>query len=54
MTNIVPISDMKNYFEVLGHCDDGSVVYLTKFVLLHAFPKKTQKTPHLGLSKISI
>ena len=30
MTNIVPISDMKNYSEVLGHCDDGSVVYLTK------------------------
>ena len=30
MTNIVPISDMKNYSEVLRHCDDGSVVYLTK------------------------
>ena len=30
MTNIVPISDMKNYSEVLGHCDDGSIVYLTK------------------------
>ena len=30
MTNIVPISDLKNYSEVLGHCDDGSVVYLTK------------------------
>ena len=26
MINIVPISDMKNYSEVLGHCDDGSVV----------------------------
>lgn len=30
MTNIVPISDLKNYTEVLGQCDDGSVVYLTK------------------------
>ncbi len=30
MTNILPISDMKNYSEVLRHCDDGSVVYLTK------------------------
>lgn len=30
MTNIVPISDLKNYSEVLSHCDDGSVVYLTK------------------------
>lgn len=30
MTNIVPISDLKNYSEVLSQCDDGSVVYLTK------------------------
>lgn len=30
MTNIVPISDLRNYSEVLGHCDEGSVVYLTK------------------------
>lgn len=30
MTNIVPISDLKNYSEVLKYCDDGSVVYLTK------------------------
>ncbi|HQO57028.1 MAG TPA: prevent-host-death protein, partial [Clostridia bacterium] len=30
MTNIVPISDLKNYSEVLRHCDTGSVVYLTK------------------------
>jgi antitoxin Phd len=30
MTNIVPISDLRNYSEVLGHCDDGAVVYLTK------------------------
>ena len=30
MTNIVPISDLKNYTEVLSHCDDGSTVYLTK------------------------
>lgn len=30
MTNIVPISDLKNYSEVLSHCDDGSPVYLTK------------------------
>ena len=30
MTNIVPISDLKNYSEVLSHCDTGSVVYLTK------------------------
>lgn len=30
MTNIVPISDLKNYSEVLSHCDHGSPVYLTK------------------------
>jgi antitoxin Phd len=30
MTNIVPISDLKNYSEVLSRCDTGSVVYLTK------------------------
>ena len=30
MTNIVPISDLKNYSEVLSNFDDGSVVYLTK------------------------
>lgn len=30
MTNIVPISDLKNYSEVLKTCDDGSAVYLTK------------------------
>lgn len=29
MTNIVPISDLKNYTEVLSHCDNGSTVYLT-------------------------
>ncbi len=30
VTNIVPISDLKNYSEVLSNCDNGSVVYLTK------------------------
>lgn len=30
MTNIVPISDLKNYTEVLSHCDEGATVYLTK------------------------
>ena len=30
MPNIVPISDLKNYSEVLRACDDGSTVYLTK------------------------
>lgn len=30
VTNIVPISDLKNYTEVLSHCDDGATVYLTK------------------------
>ncbi|MEG0493939.1 MAG: type II toxin-antitoxin system prevent-host-death family antitoxin [Clostridia bacterium] len=30
MMNIVPISDLKNYGEVLGRCDNGSPVYLTK------------------------
>lgn len=30
MTNIVPISDLKNYTDVLSHCDNGSIVYLTK------------------------
>lgn len=27
---IVPISDLKNYSEVLSHCDSGSPVYLTR------------------------
>ena len=30
MTHIIPISDLKNYSEVLRSCDDGSTVYLTK------------------------
>ena len=30
MTSIVPISDLKNYSDVLRNCDDGSTVYLTK------------------------
>ena len=30
MTNIVPISDLKNYSEVLRSCDHGATVYLTK------------------------
>ena len=30
MTSIIPISDLKNYSEVLKACDDGSTVYLTK------------------------
>lgn len=30
MPNIVPISDLKNYSEVLRSCDDGATVYLTK------------------------
>ena len=30
MPNIVPISDLKNYTELLSHCDNGSPVYLTK------------------------
>ena len=30
MTNIVPISDLKNYNEVLRSCDNSSTVYLTK------------------------
>ena len=30
MTHIVPISDLKNYAEVLRSCDNGSVVYLTR------------------------
>ena len=30
MMNIVPISNLKNYTEVLSHCDNGSTVYLTK------------------------
>ena len=30
MTNIVPISDLKNYSEVIRNCDDGSTVYLTE------------------------
>lgn len=30
MTSIVPISDLKNYSELLRFCDDGSTVFLTK------------------------
>ena len=30
MPNIVPISVLKNYSEVLRSCDDGATVYLTK------------------------
>lgn len=30
MPNILPISDLKNYSEVLSQCDGGSPVYLTK------------------------
>ena len=30
MPNILPISDLKNYGEVLTQCDGGSPVYLTK------------------------
>ena len=30
MPSIVPISDLKNYSEVLRTCDDGATVYLTK------------------------
>lgn len=30
MPNIVPISDLKNYTEVLSRCDHGSTVYLTE------------------------
>ena len=30
MLNILPVSDLKNYGEVLSQCDSGSPVYLTK------------------------
>lgn len=30
MPNILPVSELKNYGEVLSHCDSGSPVYLTK------------------------
>lgn len=30
MPNILPISDLKNYGEVLSQCDGGAPVYLTK------------------------
>lgn len=30
MPQILPISDLKNYGEVLSHCDNGAPVYLTK------------------------
>ena len=29
MTDNLPVSALRNYPEVLQHCDDGSVVYLT-------------------------
>ena len=29
MLSIVPVSDLKNYSEVLSCCDDGAPVYLT-------------------------
>lgn len=30
MPQILPVSDLKNYGDVLNRCDDGSPVYLTK------------------------
>ncbi len=30
MANIFPVSDLKNYTEVLSHCDNGSTIYLTE------------------------
>ena len=30
MATIAPIPDLKNYMDVLGHCDNGSVVHLTE------------------------
>ena len=30
MPNILPISDLKNYGEVLNQCDNGAPIYLTK------------------------
>jgi len=30
MPSILPVSDLKNYGEVLSRCDSGSPVYLTK------------------------
>ncbi len=30
MPNILPVSELKNYGEVLSQCDGGSPVYLTK------------------------
>ena len=30
MPSIIPISDLKNYSEVLRSCDQGATVYLTK------------------------
>ncbi|MBQ6327006.1 MAG: type II toxin-antitoxin system Phd/YefM family antitoxin [Clostridia bacterium] len=30
MPNIIPVSDLKNYSEVLSRCDDGAPIYLTR------------------------
>lgn len=30
MPSILPVSELKNYGEVLSHCDGGAPVYLTK------------------------
>ncbi len=30
MPSIIPVSDLKNYGEVLSHCDDGAPIYLTR------------------------
>lgn len=30
MPNILPISDLKNYGEVLNQCENGAPIYLTK------------------------
>lgn len=30
MPSILPVSELKNYSEVLSHCDSGAPVYLTK------------------------
>ena len=30
MPSIIPVSDLKNYSEVLSRCDDGAPIYLTR------------------------
>ena len=57
MTNIVPVSDLRNYNEVLRNCRAGDPVFLTKngrgkFVVLDIEDYERQRAEHNLLMKL--